>query len=99
MHIAATSPISVKREDLDEEIIETEKRIFREQSKKSGKPDNIIEKMVDGRIRKFYQENVLLEQTFVKDPSKTIKDLIAEKTSCPKNAIWCYLKDLLFFGV
>ena len=49
--------------------------------KKSGKPENIIEKMVGGRLKKFYQENVLLEQNFVKDPSKTITDLITEKVS------------------
>ena len=80
MHIAATAPISVNIENVSEKVLEKEKEIFLEQAKNSGKPDNIIEKMVDGRIKKFYKENVLLEQTFVKDPSKTIKDLIAEKT-------------------
>ena len=79
MHIAATSPISVNIEDVGDDVISKEKEIFIDQAKNSGKPDNIIEKMVEGRIKKFYQENVLLEQTFVKDPSKTIKDLIAEK--------------------
>ena len=64
MHIAATSPICVNREDLNEELIETEKRIFREQSKKSGKPDEIIEKMIVGRMNKFFQENILIEQSF-----------------------------------
>ena len=54
---------------------------YSDQSKSSGKPDNIIEKMVEGRVKKFYQENVLLEQNFVKDPSKTITDLITEKVS------------------
>ena len=79
MHIAATAPIAVNVEDVSEKVVEKEKEIFLEQAKNSGKPDNIIEKMVDGRIKKFYKENVLLEQTFVKDPSKTIKNLIAEK--------------------
>ena len=79
MHIAATSPISIKREDVDESVIQKEKDIFSEQAKKSGKPENIIEKMVEGRLNKFYQESVLLEQNFVKDPSKTIKELVAEK--------------------
>ena len=78
MHIAATSPVSVKREDLDEEIVETEKRIFREQSKKSGKPDEIIEKMIDGRMNKFFQENILIEQSFVKNPDISISDLLTE---------------------
>ena len=78
MHIAATSPICVNREDLDEKLIETEKRIFREQSKKSGKPDEIIEKMIDGRMKKFYQENILMEQSFVKNPDLSINDLLTE---------------------
>ena len=79
MHIAATSPISIKSEDVDSTIIEKEKEIYFEQAKDSGKPDNIIEKMVEGRINKFYQENVLLEQNFVKDPSKTIENLVTDK--------------------
>tara|TARA_B110000116_G_scaffold271109_1_gene290928 strand:+ start:50 stop:673 length:624 start_codon:yes stop_codon:yes gene_type:complete len=78
MHIAATSPICVNREDLDEELIETEKRIFREQSKKSGKPDEIIEKMIDGRMNKFFQENILIEQSFVKNPDTSISNLLTE---------------------
>ena len=78
MHIAATSPICVNREDLDKELIETEKRIFREQSKKSGKPDEIIEKMIDGRMNKFFQENILIEQSFVKNPDTSISNLLTE---------------------
>ena len=81
MHIAATSPISVNSDDVDDSIIAKEKEIYIDQAKKSGKPDNIIEKMVEGRIKKFFQENVLLEQNFVKDPSKTITDLITDKVS------------------
>ena len=81
MHIAATSPLSVKVEDVSKEIVEKEKEIYTEQAQKSGKPENIVEKMVEGRLKKFYQENVLLEQNFVKDPSKTIMDLITEKVS------------------
>ncbi len=78
MHIAATSPICVNRKDLDEKLIETEKRIFREQSKKSGKPDEIIEKMIDGRMNKFFQENILIEQSFVKNPDTSISNLLTE---------------------
>ena len=78
MHIAATAPISIKREDIAEDVIETEKTIFREQSKKSGKPDEIIEKMITGRMNKFYQENVLLEQSFVKNPDMSIEALLTD---------------------
>ena len=81
MHIAATSPISISSDDVEQSLVEKEKEIYIDQAKKSGKPDNIIEKMVDGRIKKFFQENVLLEQNFVKDPSKTITDLITDKVS------------------
>ena len=81
MHIAATGPISVNVEDIDKFIIDKEREIYMDQAKQSGKPDNIIEKMTEGRLKKFYQENVLLEQNFVKDPSKTIKDIITEKVS------------------
>ena len=78
MHIAAASPMTVLREELSEEVIETEINIFRDQSKKSGKPDEIIEKMIDGRMNKFYQENVLMEQSFVKNPDLSISDLLTE---------------------
>ena len=78
MHIAAASPMTVLREELSEEVVETEKNIFRDQSKKSGKPDEIIEKMIDGRMNKFYQENVLMEQSFVKNPDLSINDLLTE---------------------
>ena len=78
MHIAASAPITVLREELSKDVIESEKNIFREQSKKSGKPDEIIEKMIDGRMNKFYQENVLMEQSFVKNPDLSINDLLTE---------------------
>tara|TARA_Y100001960_G_C14663279_1_gene821997 strand:- start:165 stop:761 length:597 start_codon:yes stop_codon:yes gene_type:complete len=81
MHIAATAPISVNSEDVDSTIVDKEKEIYIDQAKQSGKPDEIIEKMVEGRLKKFFQENVLLEQNFVKDPSKTITDLITDKVS------------------
>tara|TARA_B100001964_G_C14041189_1_gene512740 strand:- start:90 stop:686 length:597 start_codon:yes stop_codon:yes gene_type:complete len=78
MHIAATNPISVNSNDISEEIMDKEKEIYFEQAKSSKKPENIIEKMVEGRIKKFYKENVLLEQDFVKDPNRTIKDVITD---------------------
>ena len=78
MHVAAASPISVNPEDISEDILNREKEIYLDQAKSSNKPDNIIEKMVEGRVQKFYKENVLLEQVFVKDPNKTIKDIITD---------------------
>lgn len=76
MHIAAARPQSLNVESLDQSLIARERDIFFEQSRASGKPDNIIEKMVDGRIRKFYEEAVLLEQVFVIDGKTKIKDVI-----------------------
>ena len=81
MHIAASCPISVNAEDISESVIEKEKEIYFEQAKSSGKPDNIIEKMIEGRLSKFYKENVLMEQQFVKNPDKTITDLITENVA------------------
>ncbi len=78
MHIAATSPLAVKREDIDPAIIEKEKEIYSEQAKQSGKPEHILEKIALGRMEKFYAESVLMEQTFVKDSDKTIKDVVTE---------------------
>ena len=78
MHIAASAPISISREEIPSDTLDREKEIYTDQAKQSGKPENIIEKMIDGRLNKFYQENVLLEQTFVKDPDKTVQDLITD---------------------
>ena len=78
MHIAASAPIAVQREDVSSSIIEKEKEIYIDQAKQSGKPDEIINTMIEGRINKFYQENVLLEQAFVKDPDKNVKDIITD---------------------
>ena len=78
MHIAATDPLAALVEDIAPEIVEKEKEIYSEQAKKTNKPAEIIEKMVEGRLKKFYKENVLIEQDFVKDPNKTIKDIITD---------------------
>ena len=78
MHIAATDPLAVSSDDISNEIIEKEKEIYTEQAKKTNKPAEIIEKMVEGRLKKFFKENVLMEQDFVKDPNKTIKDIITD---------------------
>ena len=78
MQIAATNPLSLDRESIDDEIIAREKEIFTDQAKSEGKPDNIIEKMVEGRLSKFFQESCLLEQTYIKDPDKKVSDLLTE---------------------
>ena len=78
MHIAATDPLAVTPEDISSEVIEKEKEIYSDQAKKTNKPAEIIDKMVEGRLKKFYKENVLIEQDFVKDPNKTIKDIITD---------------------
>ncbi len=78
MHIAASGPLVVKREDMDSTIVEKERAFLIDQARQSGKPENIIDKMIVGRLEKFYAESVLLEQPFVKDPDKTVKDLLTE---------------------
>jgi elongation factor Ts len=81
MHIAATNPISINKDTIDQNIIDREKEIYTEQAKSEGKPDKIIEKMVNGRLSKFFQETCLLEQTFIKDQEKRVSDLITESIS------------------
>ena len=78
MQIAATNPISVTREEVSQKVIDKEKEIYTDQAQSSGKPDNIIDKMVEGRLNKYYQENCLLEQNFIKDPDKKLQDIITE---------------------
>ncbi|GJM83596.1 hypothetical protein HMSSN139_60920 [Paenibacillus sp. HMSSN-139] len=81
MHIAAMSPRYVRREEVPQEEIEKEKEILKAQALNEGKPEKIVEKMVEGRIGKYYEEFCLLEQAFVKDPDKTIEQLLKEKIS------------------
>ncbi len=76
MHIAAASPLAVDVGDLDAAIVERERAVFAEQARESGKPDNIIEKMVEGRLRKFYEESVLLKQTFVIDGENSVEAVL-----------------------
>lgn len=78
MHVAAAKPICLTREEVDPSLLDKEKEIFSEQARASGKPDNIIEKMVEGRIRKYMEEIVLLDQTFVIDGKSKISDIIAQ---------------------
>ena len=78
MHIAASSPLAVRREDLPQDVVEAEMNIFKEQALASGKPENIVEKISQGRLEKYYGEVCLLEQAYVKDPDKSIQDLVTE---------------------
>ncbi|HPG40456.1 MAG TPA: translation elongation factor Ts [bacterium] len=76
MHIAAAKPLVVDREEVSQDLINKELEIYRAQAREQGKPENVIERMVSGKLDKFYQENCLLEQAFVKNPDITIKDLL-----------------------
>ena len=78
MQIAATNPLSVTRDGIDSVVVDKEKEIVTEQAKLSGKPDNVLEKIIEGRIEKFYQENCLLEQSFIKDSDKSVQDILME---------------------
>ena len=81
MQIAATNPSSVSRDDMDPAILSREKDIFIDQAKESGKPDNIIEKMVEGKVEKFYAESCLIEQQYIKDSERKVSDLLTESVS------------------
>lgn len=78
MHIAAASPEWVSREDVPQDVLGKEKEIYKEQALKSGKPEKILDKIAEGRLAKFYSERCLLEQPFVKDTDKNIKQLLDE---------------------
>jgi elongation factor Ts len=78
MHVAATNPLALTAEEVDPAAVAREKEIFSTQARESGKPENIIEKMVEGRLRKFYEEVVLLKQAFVMNPDVTIEQALKE---------------------
>jgi len=78
MHVAAVSPVAVTREEVPGEMVEREKEIYINQAKDSGKPDNIIEKIVSGKIEKYLSEICLMDQKFVKNPDLTVQDLLNE---------------------
>jgi elongation factor Ts len=81
LQIAAANPSYVKRDDIPADLVEREKAIFEGQAKELGKPAAALPKIVEGKLEKFYQENCLLEQSFIKDPTVTVKDLVAQKIS------------------
>jgi elongation factor Ts len=78
MHVAATNPLALKDEDVDPEVVERERAIFTEQAKESGKPEKVVKQMIEGRIKKFYQEVVLLKQAFVINPDLTVEKALKE---------------------
>ncbi len=77
MQVAATNPLYVKREEVDPQVIAKEREIFKAQALNEGKPEKIVEKMVEGRIEKYYKEICLLEQPFIKDTDKTVQDMLS----------------------
>jgi elongation factor Ts len=78
MHIAASNPVAIRREDFPAELVERERNVYREQMRESGKPEQIWDRIVQGKVDKFYQEQALLEQPFVKNPDVTVGQLITE---------------------
>jgi elongation factor Ts len=76
MHIAASNPLYIQRENVPPQVLEREREIYRAQAREAGKPEKIMEKMVEGKLEKFYSEVCLLEQPFIKDPDLTVQDLL-----------------------
>jgi len=81
MHIAAAAPVAIRREDFPAELVDRERNVYREQMKESGKPEQIWDKIVDGKMEKFFAEQALLEQPFVKNPDLTVGQLVTEAAS------------------
>ena len=101
MHVAATNPMALTAEELDPAAVAREKEIFSDQARQSGKPENIIEKMVEGRLRKFYEEVVLLKQAFVLNPDVTVEKALkeAEKEIGAPAKITAYVRYALGEGI
>jgi len=78
MQVAAANPLAVKREEIDTNLVEKEREIYRQQALNEGKPEKIVDKIVDGKLEKYYSEVCLLEQPFVKDGDKSIKDVVTD---------------------
>ncbi|MGH7552936.1 MAG: translation elongation factor Ts [Longimicrobiales bacterium] len=81
MHVAAANPLAVTPEEIPADVIERERAVYRDQVKNEGKPENIWDRIVDGKLKKFYQDSALLEQPFVIDPDKTVKQRVAETSA------------------
>ncbi len=81
LHIASAEPVAVNKEDVPQDMVDRERRIYEEQTRESGKPENMIGKIVDGKVEAFYKERVLLSQAWIRDPKKTIGDLVTEASA------------------
>jgi elongation factor Ts len=81
MHVAASDPRWISREDVPEDVVEGERKLYAEQAREQGKPDNVIERIVQGKLEAFYKDNCLLDQPFVRDDSKTVGDLVSETSA------------------
>ncbi|MDR1160577.1 MAG: translation elongation factor Ts [Syntrophomonadaceae bacterium] len=81
MQIAASNPLVVSREEMPEDMVKREREVLKAQALEEGKPEKVIEKMIEGRIDKFYKENCLLEQPFIKDTDKTVRELVLEQVA------------------
>jgi elongation factor Ts len=79
MHIAAANPLCVRREEMPAELLEKEKEIYRAQAKESGKPEKVLDKIIEGKLERFFKDFCLMEQTYVKNPDISINDLINDK--------------------
>lgn len=76
MHIAASRPLGIQREDIPEDVVQREEQIYRAQAQEMGKPENILDKIIQGKMEKFYKESCLLEQQYIRDPDITVQDFI-----------------------
>ena len=85
--MAAASPTYVRREDVPAEVLDKERDVLKSQAEASGKPANVIDKIVEGRLSKFYAERVLLDQPFIKDPDKTVQEFLNAKIAVIKENI------------
>ncbi len=81
IHIASTNPLAISSEEIDTDLVDRERAVYLEQAKEEGKPEHIAEKIVEGRLQKFFKESTLLAQPFVKDPDRTIEELITDVSS------------------
>jgi elongation factor Ts len=78
MHIAASSPSGITEEDISEDLIKRERQVYKDQALEMGKPENMIDKIVEGKLKKFYKESCLMNQPYVREPDKTVADLLNE---------------------
>jgi elongation factor Ts len=81
MHVAASDPRWISREDVPEDVVDGERKLYAEQAQEQGKPDNVIDRIVQGKLEAFYKDNCLLDQSFVRDDTKTVGELVAETSA------------------